>query len=69
MNCEQFMNLSPKEKVMFIGKLNHACMSDDYLFEKANELINIAEAFGIFDKAKIMPNAEDINQPIKPTTP
>jgi hypothetical protein len=59
MNCEKFMNLSPKEKIIFIGKLNHACMSMDYLFDKANELIDIAEAMGLFDRAKIMPSAAE----------
>ena len=59
MICNRFSELTPKEKVLFIGELTHACMNDDHLYELGLTIINEAIAKGIFDNVKIMPDNND----------
>jgi hypothetical protein len=61
MICKNYSELSPFEKIMFIGELTHACMFDDELFRIGNKLIETAKAKGVFDSVKIMP--ENLNNP------
>ena len=56
MICNKFSELSPLEKVMFIGELTHACMANDEIFEMGQKLIKIGMAKGLFDNVKIMPD-------------
>jgi hypothetical protein len=63
MICENYSELSPLERVMFIGELTHACMADDDLFNKGKELIRLGIEKGIFENVKIMPEIqEEINE-------
>jgi len=59
MLCNKFTELTPKEKVIFIGELTHACMNDDFMFDIGKQIINIAENKGLFDNVKIMPENDD----------
>lgn len=47
-----------------MGKLTHACMSDDNLFKKGKSIIAKASIKGLFDNVKFI---KDINLP--PDTP
>lgn len=55
MNCTKYNDLTPLEKATFIGKLSHAAMSNDILFDMCSDLIEIAEEKGCFDRVKFMP--------------
>lgn len=59
MVCTNFSKLSPREKVIFIGELTHACMNDSEMYEMGVSLIQIATARGIFDNVKIMPESDN----------
>jgi hypothetical protein len=62
MLCNKFTELTPKEKVIFIGELTHACMNDDFMFDIGKQIINIAENKGLFDNVKIMPENDDTKE-------
>ena len=62
MLCNKFTELTPKEKVIFIGELTHACMNDDFMFDIGKQIINIAENKGLFDNVKIMPENDDTTE-------
>lgn len=62
MLCNKFTELTPKEKVIFIGELTHACMNDDFMFDMGKQIINIAENKGLFDNVKIMPESDDTKE-------
>lgn len=55
MLCKNFLELSPRDKILFIGELTHACMNDNDMYEKGKEIIKKATDSGIFDNVKIMP--------------
>jgi hypothetical protein len=55
MICKKFSDMTPVEKVLFIGELTHACMSDDDLHEMGESLIELAKSKGLFDNVKINP--------------
>jgi hypothetical protein len=57
MVCNNYSNLSPLEKVMFIGELTHACMCDDELYEIGYKIIELAKSKGMFENVKIMPDS------------
>lgn len=59
MICKKFAELTPKEKVLFIGELTHACMNDDDLYALGIEIINEANRKGILENVKIMPDNND----------
>jgi hypothetical protein len=59
MLSENYSNLTPLERVMYIGELTHACMCDDNLFNLGKEIIRLGINKGIFDNVKIMPNIEE----------
>ena len=56
MVCESFRDMSPQEKILFIGKLNHACMSNEVLFDMGKEIIELAELLRVFEKVTILPS-------------
>jgi hypothetical protein len=62
MLCNKFTELTPKERVIFIGELTHACMNDDFMFDIGKQIINIAENKGLFDNVKIMPENDDTKE-------
>ena len=62
MLCNKFAELTPKERVIFIGELTHACMNDDFMFDIGKQIINIAENKGLFDNVKIMPENDDTKE-------
>lgn len=62
MLCSKFTELTPREKVIFIGELTHACMNDDFMFDIGKQIINIAENKGLFDNVKIMPENNDTKE-------
>ncbi|MBK7883494.1 MAG: hypothetical protein IPJ81_06645 [Chitinophagaceae bacterium] len=55
MICEKFNQLTPFEKVIYIGKLVHAVENDDILFDAGNEIIELANNKGIFKGITIFP--------------
>lgn len=55
MNCDKYLSLTPIEKVKFLGELIHCVQSDDFLFEAAGEIIELAKQKGIFNGVKIVP--------------
>ena len=59
MLCNKFSELTPREKILFIGELTHACMNDDFMFEVGKEIINTATTKGLFENVKIMPENND----------
>lgn len=59
MLSDNYSNLTPFERVMYIGELTHACMCDDELFNMGKELIRLGISKGIFENVKIMPQAEE----------
>jgi len=59
MICNKFAELTPKEKVLFIGELTHACMNDDEIYGLGVAIINFATSKGIFENVKIMPDNND----------
>lgn len=61
MICEKFQNLTPLEKIRFIGSLQHAAMSDDDIFESAKYIIDEARLRGLFKGVKILPETELVN--------
>lgn len=62
MLCNKFTELTPREKVIFIGELTHACMNDDFMFDIGKQIINIAQNKGLFDNVKIMPKSDDTKE-------
>ena len=56
MVCKNYAELTPLEKVMFIGELTHACMCDEVLYEMGKGIISIASEKGMFDNVTIMPS-------------
>jgi len=60
MVCQKFSDFSTKEKIMFIGELAHACMSDNDILDMGNALIQIAKTKGLFENVKIMPPVDRI---------
>jgi hypothetical protein len=56
MICEKFNQLSPNERVIYIGKLVHAVENDNILFEAGNEIIGLANDKGIFTGITILPD-------------
>ena len=56
MVCQSYLEMSPKEKILFIGQLNHACMSNETLFEMGKEIIELANLLRVFEKVTILPS-------------
>ena len=54
--CKSYENLTPVEKVIFIGKVVHCLQSDNYTFENIDYLIKKAERNGVLDGVKILPD-------------
>lgn len=52
--CTQWQSLTPQEKTIMVGKLNHIIQSDSRFFEIANNLINIGEKAGLLDNVEIL---------------
>lgn len=65
MVCKNYAELSPLEKVMFIGELTHACMFDEALYEMGKGIISIASEKGMFDNVTIMPSSDSDYQKIE----
>lgn len=55
MICKKYSDLSPFEKILYIGKLTHACMNDDSFYEMGDKIINKAQQEGVFENVKILP--------------
>lgn len=59
--CKNYEELTPFERVEFIGKLVHAVQSDEQAFNSANTIIGYSEENGVFDGVTILPERENIN--------
>lgn len=60
MLTKEYEELTPVQRVEFIGKLCHAAMSSTSCFRDAKELIEKGERIGVFDGVKILPqNGEE----------
>ena len=55
MVCSKYEQLTTIEKVIFIGQLHHAAMSDDEIFEMAQKIITLGQFKGLFENVEIMP--------------
>jgi len=53
--CSKYEELSPFERVEFIGKLVHAVMSDNFMFQVGQDIIKTGENKGLFNGVKILP--------------
>ena len=58
-NCESFRKLSMKEKIEFVGKLNHVIQNDEQCFRAASKMLNHAQDRGILDDVVINPSTEE----------
>lgn len=56
MICNKYSELSPIEKVKYIGELIHSVQSDDNLYLAGCEVISKAKDEGIFDGVVILPD-------------
>lgn len=66
MICDKFNNLSPLEKVLFVGELIHAVQFDETSYTIGQEIISLAKRKGIFEGVVINPIAnEDLDRKIK----
>ena len=62
MLCSEYEKLTTIEKVIFIGELQHACQSDNELFEMANKLLSLAIVKGLFKNVTILPHNNISNE-------
>ena len=62
MICKSYEEKTVPEKIIFTGKLLHAVMNDDRLHKIAEDIINVAEAKGLYTGVTILP--EDFNEQI-----
>ncbi len=60
-NCDNYQQLTPKERTEYIGSLIHACISDERLFRTGEKLIKEAQKKGLFDGVVINPTTEPNN--------
>lgn len=59
MVCEQFDNLTPKEKTEYIGQVVHAIQSDKNLYEMGKEIIRLGNIKGLFEGVIIFPEGSE----------
>ena len=60
--CDNYDNLTPLEKSMFMGELVHAAQSCDTLFNLAKDLIKSGYDKGLFDGVSFnIPQDENIS--------
>lgn len=62
MICDKYKNLSPREKIIFIGEVIHAVQSSDTFFNMAEDLIKMARKDGLFDGVIINPPRENTQE-------
>lgn len=53
MVCKKFEELTPAQKVMYIGEIVHCCQSDDQMFEFGEQIVKMGVMKGLFDGVKI----------------
>jgi hypothetical protein len=61
MLCKSYFELTPVERILFIGELTHACMCDDDLYELGKKLIELGMKKGIFNNVNILPEDNKLN--------
>jgi hypothetical protein len=61
MICDLFNNLTPKERVEYIGELIHACQSDDVMYQIGKEIIKQGNQRGLFEGVVIFPDVKNVN--------
>lgn len=61
-NCKQWMALSQREKIEFIGKLVHLVQNDEQSFSRAHGMILRGDVQGLFDDVVINPPSYEQNQ-------
>lgn len=59
MICKEFDELTPQERVTFIGRLVHAVQNSSGFFYEANRIITNAALSGLFDNVIINPSIEE----------
>lgn len=55
MNCPEFLSLDLREKISFLGELNHLAMNDSDTFLAAASMIRVAVQAGKLDGVEILP--------------
>lgn len=55
MNCHEYSELTPPEKIEFVGKLVHACLNDSKLYQMGQRIITTAEKKGLYQGVTINP--------------
>jgi hypothetical protein len=60
MLCENYQQLSKLEQRVIIGELLHAFQSDDTIFDKCCEVLNLAKKQGILDNVTIYPEVQNL---------
>ena len=53
------MELTPVEKIYYIGQLLHVCQSNEVLFKIGKDLIQSGKMRGLLDGVKIIPQTEN----------
>lgn len=53
--CTQYMELTPKERTEYIGKLLHSVQSSNELFMAGKRLIDKGERLGLYEGITINP--------------
>ncbi len=59
--CNEFYELTPIERVQFIGSLNHIVMTDPEMYKLANDMVELALIRGLLTNVKILPDQQNDN--------
>lgn len=60
-NCNSWLELSLQEKIEMVGKVTHLIQNSNVGFKAVKEIIESAEAVGIFNEVKINPPRDEAN--------
>jgi hypothetical protein len=60
-NCQSWLELSLQEKIEMVGKVTHLIQNSNVGFKAVLEIIQSAEAVGMFKEVKINPPANETN--------
>jgi hypothetical protein len=59
--CPEFYELTPIQRIQFIGSLNHIVMTSPEMYELGNKMINLALLQGLLNDVKILPEQQNDN--------
>jgi translation initiation factor IF-1 len=56
MNCKEYLELTPKERIEMIGSVVHLLQNDTASFYSVSVIINSGKKRSLFNNIKIMPD-------------